>query len=478
MADKPFMPMFRRQWRSLFVVVALTAAVITLLPEQASLAGSAMMISMALASGAGLIALVMTFQLKRQNAGIRRALDNMSQGLCMFDGNERLLISNKKYLDMYQLSRNVVKPGLSLRKLLEYRKATGSFARDVEEYRAELMSSMSNNRSTHAEAMSPKGRLISMRNRPMTGGGWVATHEDITERRAAEAERDSMQQHESRRAAIDAAISAFRTHMDAHLHAVTESAGAMRSTATGLLTSSSQTSERAVSAVTTSNEASTNVETAAVAAEELNGSITEISRQIGLAADIVRKAVGEARNTNDQIAGLSQAAQKIGDVIKLIRAIAGQTNLLALNATIEAARAGESGKGFAVVASEVKTLAVQTAKATEEISRQIGEVQSAASAAVGAIARISNRMQEIDGFASAVEGSVQQQSAATGEISRNVVEAATSTKLVVSELDGVAGAAAEAREAAELVLGNSQAVEAAAAELRREVEGFLLQVAV
>jgi len=191
----------------------------------------------------------------------------------------------------------------------------------------------------------------------------------------------------------------------------------------------------------------------------------------------VRQAVSEARSTNEQIAGLSQAAQKIGEVIKLIRAIAGQTNLLALNATIEAARAGDSGKGFAVVASEVKTLAVQTAKATEEISKQIGAVQGAASAAVGAIARISGRMQDIDGVASAVEGSVQQQSAATGEISRNVVGASESTKSVLEELNAVAGAAEETQRSAELVLSNAEAVETATAELRQEVESFLQKVA-
>jgi methyl-accepting chemotaxis protein len=468
--------MSRNLW-PLAVAGLIACVVLVLAPPELSLAGTAFAVSVALAFGAGVVAAALTWQLKRQNRRIRTALDNMSQGLCMFDGAERLVISNRKYREMYGLSPKIVKPGLSLIGLLEYRKSTGSFSRDIAEYRAALLSSMEGGKSTAAEALSPNGRLISMRNRPMAGGGWVATHEDITEQRAVETERNSMQQYQSRRATIEAAIAAFRARMDDHLHVVTGSAEDMRGAATGLLSASSQTAERASGAVTASNEASTNVETAAIAAEELNGSIAEISRQIGLAADIVRKAVAEARTTNEQINGLSQAAQKIGDVIKLIRAIAGQTNLLALNATIEAARAGESGRGFAVVASEVKTLAVQTAKATEEISGQIGAVQSAAAAAVGAIARISGRMRDIESFACAIEGAVEQQSAATGEISRNVVSAAESTKLVVGELDGVAGAAAETRQAAEEVLSNSQAVEAAVCELRREVESFLLQVA-
>src|SRR4029077_19993695 len=170
-------------------------------------------------------------------------------------------------------------------------------------------------------------------------------------------------------------------------------------------------------AVSASNEASTNVETAAVAADELSGSIHEIGRQLARTTDIVRAAVGEAQGTNQQITALSQAAQKIGDVVKLIRTIAGQTNLLALNATIEAARAGESGKGFAVVASEVKSLAVQTAKATEDISKLIGAVQTSTGSAVDAIGRIAIRMQEIDSYATAVSAAVEEQSAATGEIS-------------------------------------------------------------
>ena len=248
----------------------------------------------------------------------------------------------------------------------------------------------------------------------MADGGWVATHEDITERRDAERERASMQEQQQRRAMIEQAIAAFRQRVEDHLRTVTEGAMAMRSTATTLLANSGQTSKSAESAVSASNEASVNVETAAVAADELTGSIGEIGRQLSLTTDVVRAAVTEAQGTNQQITALAQAAQKIGDVIKLIRTIAGQTNLLALNATIEAARAGEAGKGFAVVASEVKSLAVQTAKATEDISKLIMSVQTATGGAVAAIGRISSRMQEIDSCATAVSAAVEQQSAATG----------------------------------------------------------------
>jgi methyl-accepting chemotaxis protein len=276
---------------------------------------------------------------------------------------------------------------------------------------------------------------------------------------------------------IEQAIAAFRQRVEDHLRTVTDGAMAMRSTATTLLASSGETSQRAEGAVSASNEASTNVDTAALAADELAGSIGEISRQLSRTTDIVRAAVGEAQGTNQQITALAQAAQKIGDVIKLIRSIAGQTNLLALNATIEAARAGEAGRGFAVVASEVKSLAVQTAKATEDISRLINAVQTSTGSAVDAIGRISNRMQEIDSCATTVSAAVQQQSAATAEISQNVASAADGAKLVVSVLSDVTGAATETRQSAQSVLTASQAVEAAAAELRHEVEGFLARVA-
>jgi methyl-accepting chemotaxis protein len=408
---------------------------------------------------------------------MRVAINNMSQGLCMFDGNERLVVCNQRYMEMYRLSPDVVKPGCTLQSLLEYRITNGTFSRDPVEYRRELVSAMAAGNTTSSEVKSADGRSISVINRPMADGGWVATHEDITERRDAERERVSMQEQQQRRAVIEQAIAAFRRRVEDHLRTVSEGAKAMHSTATTLFSNSGQTSNSADSAVSASNEASTNVETAAIAADELAGSINEIGRQLAKTTEIVRAAVSEAQGTNQQITALAQAAQKIGDVIKLIRAIAGQTNLLALNATIEAARAGEAGKGFAVVASEVKSLAVQTAKATEDISKLIMAVQAATSGAVSAIGRISTRMQEIDSCATAVSAAVEEQSAATGEISQNVASASDGAKVVVSVLGEVSGAAAQTRQSAESVLTASRAVEAAAAELRTEVEGFLARVA-
>jgi methyl-accepting chemotaxis protein len=226
------------------------------------------------------------------------------------------------------------------------------------------------------------------------------------------------------------------------------------------------------------NEATANVQTAAIAAEELSQSISEISRQLTHTSNVVELATHEARATDNEIAGLAQGAQKIGDVVKLIRDIAGQTNLLALNATIEAARAGEAGRGFAVVASEVKSLAVQTAKATEDIASHILGVQNSTSGAVDATRQIASRMQEINQYTSAVAAAIEQQNAATGEISHNVASAAQGTNHVVAVLGEVSGAATETRASAVVVRDASETVEAAVAKLRLEVEDFLTKVAV
>jgi methyl-accepting chemotaxis protein len=417
-------------------------------------------------------------RLRNQNRRISTALNNMSQGLNMFDAQGRITLLNTRYIEMYQLDPKIVKPGCTLKQLIEYRKATGLFSGDVDSYVQKILDAMSQGKNQSHYVQASDGRIVLAKNEPLPSGGWVSTHEDVTEQRHAEQERAAIRSQEQRRSTIDSAIASFRPAVEKLLSTVSSSATAMRSTARGLFDSSEHTSQRAESAVHAFNEASANVETAAVAADELSRSIGEISRQLTQTSSVVGLATNEARATDGEIAGLADGAQKIGDVVKLIRNIAGQTNLLALNATIEAARAGEAGKGFAVVASEVKSLAVQTAKATEDIANHILAVQESTSGAVEAIRQIAARMQEINGNTSAVAASVEQQSLATGEISRSVTSAAEGTNHVVTVLGEVAGAATQTRSSAEVVRDASEAVEHAVADLRLEVEGFLSKVAV
>jgi len=430
-------------------------------------------------SAAALIVLgVLHRRLRAQNRRLSTALGNMSQGLCMFDAQARVVVRNPRYLEMYSLSAEVVRPGCTLHRLIEHRKETGVFAGDVDTYCQKIIEGVRSGQSKNFFVPGSDGRTVLARNEPLPDGGWVSTHEDVTEQRRAEEERAAVHDQEQRRGTIDKAIAGFRPQVEKLLSGVSDSATAMRSTANALFGSSEQTNERAQGAAQAFQAASNNVESAAAAAEELSQSIGEIGRQLTHTNTIVGQATAEARATDEEIAGLAAGAQKIGDVVKLIRNIAGQTNLLALNATIEAARAGEAGKGFAVVASEVKSLAVQTAKATEDIASHIQAVQESTSGAVEAIRQIAARMQEINHHTAGVGASVTQQNSATGAISINVASAAKGTGHVVAVLRDVVGAATETRSSAQVVRDASETVEQAVGKLRIEVEDFLDRVAV
>lgn len=227
---------------------------------------------------------------------------------------------------------------------------------------------------------------------------------------------------------------------------VSDAIGTLRDTAKSLEVNASEASERCVNAAAGAEEASVNMQSVAASAEELTSSIAEINRQVVGSAGLAEGAVEKSRAMNATIEGLTGVTGRIGDVVKLIQAIADQTNLLALNATIEAARAGEAGKGFAIVAQEVKTLAGQTAQATEEISRQICELQSTMSGAVQANDTISSAISDINTACNAIAAAVTEQSAATGEIARNVNEAAEGTGEVSSGISVVQQASRSTQE--------------------------------
>ena len=207
------------------------------------------------------VAAVAWRRLRYRRARLLAALNNMSEGLCMFDGATRLVLCNDRYVEIYGLDPALAKPGVLLRDLLAQRKRTGTFAGEPERYIADTMRRMREAKAMLDVRELPDGRVISVSSRLMADGGWVAIHQDVTERRRQDQERDRLIAHEQRRVMIDAAIAAFRQHAEAMLSTVGEHAGSMRATASTLFSASRQTSQRAEGAVNTSNEASANVET-------------------------------------------------------------------------------------------------------------------------------------------------------------------------------------------------------------------------
>jgi methyl-accepting chemotaxis protein len=302
---------------------------------------------------------------------------------------------------------------------------------------------------------------------------------EIFKRNAVENERLQGQQNSEqakkleRQATIEGHITTFEQRVRNTLDQLTTAAAEMRTTSQNMSSTANQTTARTTAVAGVVQEVSGNMQTVASAAEQLLASVSEIGRQVTNSSNIANQAVGEAGRTNATVKALSQAAQKIDDVVKLITAIAEQTNLLALNATIEAARAGEAGKGFAVVASEVKTLANQTAKATEEISAQVSSMQHATGDAVNAIGNITSTITTISEIAEAIATAVEEQGAATREITRNVHEAANGTNAVSSNIDGVNKAAHETGAVSDEVLTSADKLGRQAAELRADVDRFL-----
>ena len=296
------------------------------------------------------------------------------------------------------------------------------------------------------------------------------------DRMTAEQEEQKKRAEQEKRAAMIKLADGFESSVKGVVNIVASSSTEMQSNSQAMASNAEQTSRQSAAVAAASEEASVAVQTAASAAEELSKSIEEIGRQVTQSTRISQKAVEEAQRTNDIVQGLAEGAQKIGEVINLINDIASQTNLLALNATIEAARAGEAGKGFAVVASEVKSLANQTAKATEDISAQIGAIQEATQGAVGAIKGIGTTISEISEIATAIASAVEEQNAATSEIARNVQQAASGTQEVSSNITGVNQAASETGHSAHALLSASGELSKQAEALRAEVDKFVAQV--
>ena len=281
----------------------------------------------------------------------------------------------------------------------------------------------------------------------------------------------------TRRQRIEAEIEAFRSTFTAALANTDRMTGELTNTAQTLSSIAHAAGKQSVETASTAGQTSANVQTVATAASQLGNSVQAIKTQVNDATTIVQRASGMAGTANDTIRALATSTQHIDEVVGFIRNIAGQTNLLALNATIEAARAGEAGRGFAVVASEVKALATQTAKATEDISSQIAEVQSATKQAVDNVGAIASIMDEIDRFTAAIADAVSQQNAAANEISRSIGHAAAGTESVARSIAGTATATENTNRSADLVLATARDLSDQAVDLRASVDRFLSNVA-
>ncbi len=294
---------------------------------------------------------------------------------------------------------------------------------------------------------------------------------------AASSERALTAAQTERQARLEAAIGDFKGHVAGVLAGVRSGMAALGDASGTVREAAHGTVAMTERAAHSSQAAVTNIGAVATATDQLSASVGELAQKVGETASVVRELAGEATQANDNISELSGAAEKIGAVVALIQSIAEQTNLLALNATIEAARAGDAGKGFAVVASEVKSLAVQTSKATEEIAQQISSVQQLTKGAVGAIEGISSRMGQIDHNAAALAAGIEEQSAAVQEINRSIGEMRDLTDRIEAAVGDIAAKAGASAASSETMGQTTASVEQSAAGLGAAVEDFLGKVA-
>ncbi len=305
-------------------------------------------------------------------------------------------------------------------------------------------------------------------------GTFATFRQSLAEKAAAdEAQRGVQARTEARQHVIAQHIAGFEAEVGTALAELGGASRSMNQASDEMAGIAERGGAQIRAAATAADDASSNVSGIAAATEELSASIAEITRQVSHAAQITRRAVDETRQTDDTVRGLAESAARIGEVVKLISDIAGQTNLLALNATIEAARAGDAGKGFAVVASEVKSLATQTAKATEEIASQISAVRSVTEAAVTAIKQIGTTIGEVSTVATAIAAGVEEQGASTQEIARNTQEAARRTRDMTQTIATVAEGAATTQTNTSAVRSAADSVGTSADRLRLRVDQFL-----
>ena len=285
-------------------------------------------------------------------------------------------------------------------------------------------------------------------------------------------DRENREQRLVREAAIRDKVQKFSAELSSSIARLTGMTKHMASASQEMIEGARNAAEGSSHAKVASSNAAGDVSSVAVASEELLASIEEISRQVVQSTTVVKRAVSESIETSSGMARLTEAARRVGDIVSLISRIAAQTNLLALNATIEAARAGEAGRGFAVVAQEVKTLATQTARATQDISGQIADMQAATESSVTAIDTIQTKIGEIEQISAIIASAVQEQGASTQEIARNVRSAASGTSATSTYVEDVAKAAALTSQNAESMVRLASELDELAARVLADVRAF------
>ncbi len=304
----------------------------------------------------------------------------------------------------------------------------------------------------------------------------VGFRDALGARKAEEARVNAQMTETEKQAALARLADEFEATVGGLVRKLSHSSGTLEGTARSLSATAEETNVQSASVASVAEQTAANVQAVATATEQLAASAQEIGSQVSQTATKSAAAVEQARETNALVSELSESAQKIGEVIAMIRAIAEQTNLLALNATIEAARAGEAGKGFAVVAAEVKGLADQTAKATDQIATQITGMQGISEKSVAAIAAIAHQIEEMSSLTGSVAAAVEEQQAATGEIARNVAEAARGTQESTDNIAQVREASGQTASASEQLLTSANELSENAGSLETEVSQFLQRV--
>jgi methyl-accepting chemotaxis protein len=298
----------------------------------------------------------------------------------------------------------------------------------------------------------------------------------ITARRLDAEKQEEQLKKQLRRQQVDQSVHEFNRAVIASLQTLGEAATGLRGASETVSSTAFETNRQALAVSNASAQATDNVRAVAAASQELSVSIGDIALRVAHCSEIAGRSVGEAQRTDSSVRELVEAAGRIGEVVQLISSIASQTNLLALNATIEAARAGDAGRGFAVVASEVKSLASETGKATEEITRQIAAIQAATNNVVEAIKGIGSTIGQVNEISASIASAVEEQGAATQQIARNTEEAAQGTAEVSDNIDGVGRGIAATETAASRVLAAADQIGKQTASLRAEVDKFLTDV--